>query len=1545
MSNKIIYFLFNESKNRLFGINEESCEIFEYIDGRWIQSSVPNFKPHRLSIFILILRNRSYGENLTLSDVQKTIPSYSSNSATTFNNNLENAFREAGFIGPKDQKSGKIFSYKKETFFSPGIAVLTLEEVQALKDPIEPPDAEHQLASQEKQRSPSSAPPVIEISDQHAQSDQSKGSGFSSRVDSSTPVDHPPPIDPPPPPTIHRSIPLHYVERELYLKQLITLLCGDDPSGQESSISAITGTPVGAYGMGGIGKTTLAIAIAHHETIRHRFRDGIYFLEFGQEVRGFERQRTLYHHLTDTRGDFDDVHAGKISLGKILANKRVLLILDDVWHAEQVDAFLNVGTHVQLLITTRKLNIVRRFEAHEVSVDLLDPKSALALLLKSTKRDDLIPLVLEDGANEEATDRVQRHEFLAITRDLVKDCGHLPLAIAAIGATLRKRARNLSAWKNMQKRLEDVNVDRITVNVPDYRPEHGNLFQIFKMSFDDLGDETTRDRYLDLGVFPEDQAIPRSVLAFWWKSQSVNDGHFVDELQVDDWIDTFVDASMVMKGEVETSCLKSQSSAREDEEPEENPAVELEFASGSGSETQANVMNASGDGEPETTLILHDLYRDFIHATLKSRSESELESEAGSRSRSKSKEGRLKKGYSRLRKRHNRLVNAFLHAMPVVEGKQSFVLPESCTDTDIHSPSLAPYYYHHFAWHLHEAGRTEDLKAMLLSIPWMKARIDATDVYGLIDDYRFVEEGVYHLIAQTLSLASHALIEDSRQLATQFLARLSPDDDPNPVLREFLAEAEKHVHFFRPLRRSLTHFNDNLSHILHGHTSYVKAVFLSKDQKKVISCSKKNVKVWDLEKGHELYSINISQLKNIYFLTLSNEIVVARKFLDDEKTKSAKKRDRSFSKLSMRNNHYYSIEDDRVDLSDLKNDSVSVFHIKNVELLDDFRDKECEFTGNKKMITVISGGNRHKAIVMDLKDESVLSFYFHGRDYIFLSNKSQMVTTSTDGTLKLWDLGTGKELLTFSGHTSAIKSMAITPDERRVVTTSTDGTLKLWDLGTGKELLTFSGHTSAIKSMAITPDGRRVVTTSTDGTLKLWDLGTGKELFSRTNVIVEQIDRMITNYDGSKAVFSVFSKHVLPFASSKHLGKPYAKRYYRPDELENDYALRVWGFNNASDKNYYECHQGPVTLLSKTPEKKRIITTSTDGTLKLWDLGTGKELLTFSGHTSAIKSMAITPDGRRMVTDSYDATLRVWDLASGANIDCLQGHERNSSTTITPSGDFLIQTVVADKSYRVKIQKIDNDSFEVVFNHCLRGFVFISHKEQIAFFSGDSVIFFDLISKRVVATLQCSSSVCAITITPDEKYVISMTSSTIVDVWNVEKKTKVKTFGMCCNEPYMMFVSRSYKLVVNQLHITGFTVVDLKIKGPIYNHPGMVKNLTLLPKKELLIFKDWLTSSVYIHNLEKEQVCASYCDTRERSKIAERYKGFLSTGASENFLYLAPNPRRLDIWSIDKDRFVASFSADSRITCVEEVNNKIVVGDEIGRIHFLEIVEPNDDPS
>src|SRR5437588_12946971 len=95
-------------------------------------------------------------------------------------------------------------------------------------------------------------------------------------------------------------------------------------------------------------------------------------------------------------------------------------------------------------------------------------------------------------------------------------------------------------------------------------------------------------------------------------------------------------------------------------------------------------------------------------------------------------------------------------------------------------------------------------------------------------------------------------------------------------------------------------------------------------------------------------------------------------------------------------------------------------------------------------------------------------------------------------TIRLWDVQTGAERQTLTGHSGEITSVAFYADGQTVVSGSFDKSVKLWEAKTGTAKQTLAGHSDTVTSVAISPDGRTIASGSRDETIRLWDAQVGK---------------------------------------------------------------------------------------------------------------------------------------------------------------------------------------------------------------------------------------------------------------------------------------------------------------------------------------------------------------------------------------------------------------------------------------------------------------------
>lgn len=102
-----------------------------------------------------------------------------------------------------------------------------------------------------------------------------------------------------------------------------------------------------------------------------------------------------------------------------------------------------------------------------------------------------------------------------------------------------------------------------------------------------------------------------------------------------------------------------------------------------------------------------------------------------------------------------------------------------------------------------------------------------------------------------------------------------------------------------------------------------------------------------------------------------------------------------------------------------------------------------------------------------------------------------VVTTSEDGTARLWDTSTGVCEAIFRGHEAVVYSAAFAPNCRSIATASEDCTARVWNLETEACDKLLEGHTGAVFAACFSHDGRLIVTASDDKTARVWTFKTG----------------------------------------------------------------------------------------------------------------------------------------------------------------------------------------------------------------------------------------------------------------------------------------------------------------------------------------------------------------------------------------------------------------------------------------------------------------------
>ncbi|MCP4655061.1 MAG: hypothetical protein GY856_06535, partial [bacterium] len=196
-------------------------------------------------------------------------------------------------------------------------------------------------------------------------------------------------------------------------------------------------------------------------------------------------------------------------------------------------------------------------------------------------------------------------------------------------------------------------------------------------------------------------------------------------------------------------------------------------------------------------------------------------------------------------------------------GEQREALPdlhrdllERCRPAGGRWSELAPeddYLWRHLAHHLVAAGDGETLRELLLDFRYLRAKLDAANVFTLLADYDALPcDAELRAVDGALRLSAHVLARDGEQLAGQLLGRLLGRGEPG--IRRLLQDGAEGS-WFRPRFATLTPPGGPLLRILEGHSEEVRAVAVL-DQRRVVSASSdRTVRVWDVETGEQLRAL------------------------------------------------------------------------------------------------------------------------------------------------------------------------------------------------------------------------------------------------------------------------------------------------------------------------------------------------------------------------------------------------------------------------------------------------------------------------------------------------------------------------------------------------------------------------------------------------------------------------------------------------------------------------------------------------------------------
>jgi WD40 repeat protein/DNA-binding SARP family transcriptional activator len=247
----------------------------------------------------------------------------------------------------------------------------------------------------------------------------------------------------------------------------------------------------------------------------------------------------------------------------------------------------------------------------------------------------------------------------------------------------------------------------------------------------------------------------------------------------------------------------------------------------------------------------------------------------------------------------------------------------------------------------------------------------------------------------------------------------------------------------------------------------------------------------------------------------------------------------------------------------------------------------------------------------------------------FSPDGQKLFISSELGGLSVTELETGRQTRLFSTGEGAMGKLALNTSGRWLA--CAQGTsIYLWELGLQVVLHHLQGHTEVVTGLAFSPTAPLLASTSCDEqTVRLWDLSQLQESAPVVSQLLcrgENWEALAFNPDGRLLAIAGGGREI---------------QLWRLPQQEQ--VLTLLG------------HEEWVEVVRFSPDGQLLISAGDDRSLRFWDIEQGQALATIQqAHDGIIYDLALSPDGQRLYSGSTDGTVKVWDMATYRHIQTLR---------------------------------------------------------------------------------------------------------------------------------------------------------------------------------------------------------------------------------------------------------------------------------------------------
>lgn len=261
---------------------------------------------------------------------------------------------------------------------------------------------------------------------------------------------------------------------------------------------------------------------------------------------------------------------------------------------------------------------------------------------------------------------------------------------------------------------------------------------------------------------------------------------------------------------------------------------------------------------------------------------------------------------------------------------------------------------------------------------------------------------------------------------------------------------------------------------------------------------------------------------------------------------------------------------------------------------------------------------------------------------IDFTSTGQLISSGDNQEIRLWDIASGQCLKRLSTRGQVTRAIAASPNGVLLASVGGDQQVHLWNRETGQHLDVLPHHTNWGRAVDFSPDGTLLASGGEDTIVILWHIQTGQKI---------QILRAHLSWLRALA----FSKDSTMLASGG-----------------DDRIICLWDVATGACLRKLAGHKHAVRALAFHPTQRLLFSGSEDCTIRCWDTHTGACLRILEGHTDRVLWIDVHPDGNHVASCSDDLSLRIWNLGDySCQVIPFAHRRRIRGVTYAPDGKVL----------------------------------------------------------------------------------------------------------------------------------------------------------------------------------------------------------------------------------------------------------------------------------